>query len=42
MKKQCWVPPEPLEKAQVLAFNSLLLCYSNRLKYQSYAFYMSE
>lgn len=42
MKKQCWVPPEPLEKAQVLACSSLLLCYSNDENISRVLFYKSE
>lgn len=33
-ERQCWAPPESLTKAQILAFYSLPLFYSNRIKYQ--------
>lgn len=38
MKKQCWALPASLTKTQILAFYSLLLYYSNRIKYQSCTF----
>lgn len=39
MQKQHWAPPESLTKAQIQASYSLLLYYSNRIKYQSCIFF---